>query len=299
MSLTWQLVKTFSRLHPHWRASVKQYENFHKKEHYYSPIPLISEVQRAEERIFSAARREFAGIDLNLAEQLRAIEEIGEFYGELPFSEAPAPPVRFYLDNKFYPYTDAVLYYGMLRRLRPRNVVEIGSGFSSAVLLDTNESFFQSSIQSTFIEPDTSRLDRLLTDQDRGNVTIIRQLVQDLPTTQFSHLTSNDILFVDSSHVCKVGSDLNYILFDILPSLASGVYIHFHDIFYPFEYPKEWIYRGVAWNEAYLLRAFLQYNPAFRIVAWSDYLQRFHEQDLTRKMPLCRRNSGSFWLRKV
>ena len=129
MSLTWQLVKTFSRLHPQWRASVKQYENFHKKEHYYSPIPLISEVQRAEERIFSAARREFAGIDLNLAEQLRVVEEIGEFYGELPFSVAPAPPARFYLDNKFYPYTDAILYYGMLRRLRPRNVVEIGSGF--------------------------------------------------------------------------------------------------------------------------------------------------------------------------
>ena len=299
MSLTWQLVKTFSRLHPHWRASVKQYENFHKKEHYYSPIPLISEVQRAEERIFSAARREFAGIDLNLAEQLRAIEEIGAFYGELPFSETPSPSARFYLDNKFYPYSDAILYYGMLRRLRPRNIVEIGSGFSSAVFLDTNETFFKSSIQATFIEPDTSRLDRLLTDQDRGNVTIVRQLVQDLPTTQFSHLTSNDILFVDSSHVCKVGSDLNYIMFDILPSLASGVHIHFHDIFYPFEYPKEWIYRGVAWNEAYLLRAFLQYNPAFRIVAWSDYLQRFHEQELTGGMPLCKRNSGSLWLRKV
>ncbi len=299
MSLTWQLVKTVSRLHPQWRASVKQYENFHKREHYYSPIPLISEVHRAEDRIFSDSLREFAGIDLNVEEQLQVLKEIEGFYGEMPFPESAAPPARFYLDNKFYAYTDAILLYGMIRRLRPRNIVEIGSGFSSAVCLDTNERFFDNSIQCTFIEPDTSRLDRLLTDQDRRNVNIIKQLAQELPTSQFSHLASNDILFVDSSHVCKIGSDVNYILFDILPALASGVYIHFHDIFYPFEYPKQWIYRGVAWNEAYALRAFLQYNQSFRIVTWSDYLQRFHEQELTHGMPLCKRNSGSFWLRKV
>ena len=64
----------------------------------------------------------------------------------------------------------------------------------------------------------------------------------------------------------KVGSDLNFILFNILPQLSPGVLVHFHDIFYPFEYPKDCLLEGRAWNECYLLRAFLQHNSCFNIV---------------------------------
>ena len=92
---------------------------------------------------------------------------------------------------------------------------------------------------------------------------------------------------------------LNRIVFDILPRLASGVYIHFHDIFFPFEYPKAWVLEGRAWSEAYLLKAFLQFNPSFRIVLMNTYLQQFHQAYFAANLPLCLVNTGaSVWLRK-
>jgi len=80
------------------------------------------------------------------------------------------------------------------------------------------------------------------------------------------------MLFVDSSHVSKAGSDLNHILFNILPRLNEGVILHFHDIFYPFEYPKTWVCGDSwhSWHEAYLLKAFLMYNNSFEIIFWNS-----------------------------
>src|SRR5690606_17050723 len=110
---------------------------------------------------------------------------------------------------------------------------------------------------------------------------------------------ANDILFIDSTHVSKINSDVNYIFFEILPRLASGVYIHFHDIFFPFEYPKAWVYEGRAWNEAYILRAFLQYNNAFSVVLMNTFMDQFHKSFFREHMPLCLINpGGSIWIRK-
>ena len=129
---------------------------------------------------------------------------------------------------------------------------------------------------------------------------MIARSVQDVDLSTFAALGQRDILFVDSTHVAKIGSDVNHIMFTILPMLQAGVHIHFHDIFYGFEYPMEWIYNGRAWNEAYLLRAFLQYNPAFRIVFFNTFLEHFFEREFARHMPLCLKNpGGSLWLRKA
>lgn len=116
----------------------------------------------------------------------------------------------------------------------------------------------------------------------------------------FLSLTAGDILLIDSTHVSKVDSDVNHILFDILPSLNPGVYVHFHDICYPFEYPKQWVYQGRAWNEAYILRAFLQYNTSFEIVIFNSFLGYFCLDLLQQYLPLCAKNPGiSIWLKKV
>ena len=97
-----------------------------------------------------------------------------------------------------------------------------------------------------------------------------------------------------------MSSDVNHIFFEILPRLSSGVHIHFHDIFYPFEYPKDWVYEGRAWNEAYVLRAFLQYNSAFRVVLMNTFMERYHESFFQERMPLCLKNTGaSLWIRKM
>jgi hypothetical protein len=186
----------------------------------------------------------------------------------------------------------------MIRRFQPKKIIEIGSGFSSAVMLDTNELFFENKIKLTFIEPYASRLLSLMTESDKKSVTIIQSDVQLVGLEIFKKLQADDILFVDSTHVAKTGSDVLYILFKILPSLQSGVIIHFHDVFYPFEYPQKWVFDERSWNEDYFLKAFLMYNDKFEIVLFSDYLHRLHKEAFE-KMPLSYNDTGgNFWVVK-
>jgi hypothetical protein len=139
----------------------------------------------------------------------------------------------------------------------------------------------------------------LIKENDKNKIRIIPQRLQEISLNEFEKLEANDILLVDSTHVSKINSDVNRIFFEILPSLSLGVHIHFHDIFFPFEYPKEWIYEGRAWNEMYMLRTFLQYNSVFRIVLMNTLMEYFHEPFFREKMPLCLKNpGGSIWICK-
>jgi hypothetical protein len=199
-----------------------------------------------------------------------------------------------------YPLGDAMTLHCMLRHLRPRRIIEIGCGFSSAVILDTNEHYLEGALDCTFIDPDHGRLLPLLKPSDRDRARLIERRLQDVSLDHFAQLESGDILFVDSSHVVKLGSELNTILFDILPRLAAGVHVHFHDIFYPFEYPPEWVREGRAWNESYLLRAFLSFNRAFEISFFFTYLSRFHADRLHDALPGAMEAGGvSLWLKKT
>ena len=140
----------------------------------------------------------------------------------------------------------------------------------------------------------------LLKPGDAERVTILRERVQDVGLEPFLALDRDDILFIDSSHTVKVGSDVNHLLGDVLPRLRPGVYVHVHDIFYPFEYPESWVVGGRAWNEAYALRAFLAFNDTFEIVLFTSFLETFHKDTLERDMPLSVLNhGGSIWLRRV
>ena len=100
-------------------------------------------------------------------------------------------------------------------------------------------------------------------------------------------MTESDVLFVDSSHVSKYASDVNYLLFNVLPKLKPGVLIHFHDVFKDFEYPREWLKEGIYWNEQYLLRAFLLNNKDYEIVYFSDFMEREYTEWFQENMPLC------------
>ncbi|MEJ7708829.1 MAG: class I SAM-dependent methyltransferase [Pyrinomonadaceae bacterium] len=189
----------------------------------------------------------------------------------------------------------------MIRHLKPKRITEIGSGFSSCVMLDTNEVFFDNSISCTFIEPYPQLLISLMKEEDRKSADdVVASKLQDVDLSNFSALGKNDILFVDSTHISKVNSDVNYIFFELLPGLSSGVYIHFHDIFFPFEYPKEWIHQGRSWNEIYILRAFLQYNRSFKVALFNTFLEETHQEFFVKEMPLCMKNKGgSIWLQKI
>jgi hypothetical protein len=167
-------------------------------------------------------------------------------------------------------------------------------------MLDVNDSFLEGEISMTFVEPFPERLLSLMRNNDRTNHLIIEEMLQDVPVDIFQRLEANDFLFLDSSHVAKIGSDVVYFFAEILPSLNRGVIVHVHDIYWPFEYPEEWIFAGRAWNEAYLVRAFLQFNDSFEILAFNSYLALHHEDVMKQCLPRFLPGGGSsLWLRKT
>jgi hypothetical protein len=125
----------------------------------------------------------------------------------------------------------------------------------------------------------------------------MRRPLSDVPSSVFDILGAGDILFIDSSHVSRIGSDVNQLFLDVFPRLPPGVHIHIHDIFYPFEYPQRWLQRGRAWNEAYLLRAYLAGNPSIRITWFNDYLKQCHGPAVAAQLPGWAPETGSsIWL---
>ena len=267
--------------------------------HFYSPVISVEEARRDERRIFDTVPRELLGISLNESKQLDLLEEFEAIYSSIDFPTTKSTTHRYYFENPAYSYSDAIMLNCMMRRVRPKRVIEVGSGYSSCAMLDTNELFLNRSVRFTFIEPYPDLLKSLVRKDDLSAINIIEARLQDVSVDEFSSLSADDILFIDSTHICKTGSDVNFLLFEILPRLKSGVYIHIHDIFYPFEYPREWIFGGRSWNEVYALRAFLQFNEAFKIVMMNTFLEHFHEQRFAARMPLCLKNTGgSIWLRR-
>ena len=282
------------------KAELAQYERGWPPGHFYSPIPSIEEVRRREDVIFGAPPRGVPGVDLNEGGQLRLLDAIAPYYAEQPFKPQKSRNLRYCFENPNYTYGEALVLYCMIRHLRPRNIVEIGSGYSSCVILDTNDLFFEGSIDCTFIEPHPELLLSLIDGGRTAHARTIDRKLEDVPHELFSSLQEGDMLFVDSTHVAKVGSDVNRIFAQLLPGVSPGVYVHFHDVYYPFEYPKKWIYEGRAWNEAYVLRSFLQFNRAFEIAFFNSFMAQFHEARLRELMPLYMTVPGSsIWLRRV
>jgi predicted O-methyltransferase YrrM len=266
--------------------------------HYYSPIPAISELRKREAAIWRQSDS-ILGLDLNLEEQETFLQIVIDLYPEFPsYSALKQEGLRFYLENRFFPAGDAIFLYAMIRHLRPRHIIEVGSGYSTALMLDVNERFFENNIDITCIEPHPQRLFSLLAPRDNENIQLIQRELQDVELLPFEGLSTGDVLFIDSTHVAKVGSDVDYIFFEILPRLQQGVHIHIHDITFPFEYSQAYVYQGLAWNEAYLLRAFLQYNSAFKIVSFNHFLIKTHYETLASEMPLCLHGGVGIWLRK-
>lgn len=267
--------------------------------HFYSPIVAVEDIKKRQDDIWPNKRQdEIAGINLNTQEQIKLVKEFGKYYNDMPFTDTKNEKGRYYFENIFYSYTDAIFLYSMLRHYRPKQIIEIGSGFSSSVMLDTNNLFLNNEMNLTFIEPYADRLKSLLTKVDVATTTLIESNVQGVSLDTFDKLNAGDILFVDGTHVVKTGSDVNYVLFEIMPRLKSGVLIHFHDVFFPFEYPKSWVFEGRNWNEDYFLKAFLMYNKEFEIKLFSDFLHRNYKE-IFEDMPLCYKNSGgNLWLEK-
>lgn len=273
--------------------------------HFYSPIPNAEDVRRAA-RQSAQPPLALAGIDMRPEAQCELLTRLA------PLASAARIPVkqssdrRYYSDNPFFSFGDGLILTAMLQHFRPAQVIEVGSGFSSAAMLDTNEHLLQGAVRFTFIDPFMDRLRSLLKPSDHAACSLREQTVQELPPAFFQHLGAGDILFIDSSHVAKSGSDVSHLFFEILPRLNSGVIVHVHDIFWPFDYPERWILGGRIWNEAHLLRAFLQHNSDFEVLFFNSYMEQCQRPAVEAALPDMLRapsfsdtfSNSSIWIRR-
>jgi len=286
----------------HLNRELKKYRTWYPPGHYYNPLVDPKAVDVYSDTVFDTSKKSVFGIDFREKAQLELLDELLPYYKEVPFPVEQTPGFRYYLGNGIFSYSDGIFLYMLMRHFKPSRIIEVGSGHSSAVMIDTNERFLNDSVNLTFIEPYPERLYSLLKDTDKTKNKIFELPIQQVPFSEFESLKAGDFLFVDSSHVSKTGSDVNYIFFEVLPRLKSGVIIHFHDIFTPMEYPKSWVMKKDVWfgfNEIYILRAFLMYNPEFEVIMFNTFLEEHHEDWFRKDMPLCLENKGgSIWLRK-
>lgn len=268
--------------------------------HFYSPIPDIKEVLKQNDRFAPSQIKTCIGVELNESRQLDLLNQLAEYSREWPYNDGEQQNLRYYNPNRFFAPGDAMVLYSIIRQYQPQRVIEIGSGLSSGLMMDVNEMNFAHSIDITLIEPYPTVLHSTLKKDDMEKCTIVEKQVQDVPLDVFQTLSENDILFIDSSHVMKFGSDVNYLYFEVLPSIHKGVLVHIHDIFWPFEYPREWFLDGRAWNEAYLLRAFLQFNNMFEILWFNSFMAHQHADEVKEKLLLSSKETDcSIWLMKT
>jgi len=267
--------------------------------HFYSPLPDLNEILADRERMYREAEIE-DGLSLSLEAQLHLAEVFGRYQAGFPWTEQQTSRLRYRLRNDFFPPGDACSLYSMIRHFTPKRIIEVGSGYSSAVMLDTIELYATGKVDVCFIEPFPDRLESLLRETDHDRVRIIRTPVQQVPDSVFEPLEENDILFIDSSHVSKAGSDVNRLLFSVLPRLSKGTLVHIHDIFYPFEYPLDWFKEGRCWNELYLVRAFMLFNSGFETIFFNSYLWSKASESVARHLPpFAAGAGGSLWLRRL
>ena len=262
--------------------------------HFSSPIPDVDLIESDPNSLYR--NKEYYGIDIHEEEQINLMNEMFPYFEEYNLNDEK---IRYHYPNNYFPPSDALTLHAMLRMIKPSRLIEVGSGFSSAVTLDTNEFYFNNSMELTFIEPYPDRLKSLLRPKDYGNVEIIESNLQNVSLDFFKKLNENDILFIDSSHVTKADSDVNYLIHSILPNLNKGVYIHFHDIHNRFEYPLQWIEQGKCWNESYILRAFLEFNDYFEIILFYGYLREEHPDKLRFPDYVIGNAGASFWIKKI
>jgi predicted O-methyltransferase YrrM len=288
-----RVIKALINRTPFFKDLIKQVrkQGAYPAGHYYSPIPSNEDVL-AYVKSRMPPDSELPGIELNKQGQHALLSEYVHYYNEIPFSDEKTPEQRYYYDNIWFSYSDAIFLYCFLRKNMPKRIIEVGSGFSSAVILDTIDSCFSEQPEVTFIDPHPERLISLLRNGDREQVRLINKKIQEVPSDLLLALNSGDFLFIDSSHVVKCGSDLQFLMFEILPRLRSGVIVHFHDVFYPFDYPSEWPMEGRYWNENYFLRAFLSYNYSWSIRFFNSYVHFMFSDLIKEKMPLCVKNPG-------
>lgn len=283
------------RYHDLWQAN-----GYHVKQvHFYSPLP---DTRQLGDEVFSRIST-MPGLEFNESGQLEILEEFEcRYRGEYEKFRDVKPPglPQFFFGNSSFESVDAEILYSFIRKFRPKHFVEVGSGFTtllagSALARNRKEGV---AATMTAIEPYPASF---LSEELPYPVDLLVQPVQEVPLEFFTRLECGDILFIDSSHVCKIGSDVQYEFLEILPRLAPGVIVHIHDIFLPKDYPARWVKdEHWFWNEQYLLQAFLCGNRDLEVLWAGAWMHLNHPDKLAAAFPSYNHERimpASFWIR--
>ena len=272
--------------------------------HFYSPVVDTEELRSRADSLWPALAPEIPGIEFNRDNHEMVLRNW--FPQHMPRYDYPEHhgecnnDTQFYTRNSQFSWLDARTLFVFLNQVRPARLVEVGSGYSSLLTADVNRRFLGGSCHFQCIEPYPREF---LRDGVEGMSELITSKVQDTSLSVFEELREGDILFIDSSHVCKTGSDVNFLYFEVLPRLKPGVFIHIHDIFLPYEYLEEWVIdENRSWNEQYLLRALLMHSNAFEVFFGCKYAFGELPELVAKALDLPSGISfggGSFWITKT
>ena len=275
-------------------------------DHCYSSIPNLLDIDRD----IWEKEKELVGVDLNEQKQLELMKLFAELfskeYARFPkTSHDVQQPYQYYLNNPFFGPGDAEILYGMIRNFKPRRIIEVGSGFStylSAQAIADNRESGSSLTELTAIECNPNDT---LKKGFPGLTKLIQHRIEKVSYLEFESLQENDILFIDSSHTLKIGGDVQYLFLEILPRLNKGVLVHVHDIFFPGDYPRQWVLEDHRfWVEQYLLQAFLCFNNAYEVLWCGSFMHRRHLRELAGAFCSCSYQEDlsclpkSFWMRR-
>jgi Methyltransferase domain len=272
-------------------------------DHFYSPIAnnraLSCEPDRS--RVWPTAPPATPGIDWRPERQITLMEDTLARQEPLFIPDGPTnSPCEYHAANEMFSRLDAWILQGMLRHLRPIRIVEVGCGWSSLMTARINREYFDNSINVSCIEPYPPEF---LQSGIEGISDLLVMPVEHAALDIFLELEAGDILFIDTSHTLKTGGDVVFLLQEVLPRLNAGVVVHIHDIFLPWDYPKEWVMTGRAWNEQYGVRAFLTFNSGYEILLGVAWMSHFHPDVLARSLPdypeKYRDGGGSLWIRRI
>lgn len=234
--------------------------------HYYSSEPNILELEKTKDTW--AKPTPFHGIPVNLDQELQSLRTVclpyqTEYIGNPIYQEG----VRRNL-GPGYGFIEAQVLHAVIRHYQPARLIEVGSGVStycSLAALRKNQAEGKRSGSITCLEPYPSKGLQTLA-RSNPDLRLMARPVQSGPEDLFRELSAGDILFIDSSHVLKAASDVHHIVLEVLPQLAPGVLVHFHDIYFPYDYQRDLLLTFLHNNETPFLRAFLAFNSKFRIL---------------------------------
>lgn len=270
--------------------------------HYYWPIPDTRKLRD----VLWEKKSDLIGVEMNDKEQLELLHQFLRFKKE--FKTFPrnktSIPYQYYVNNGYFESVDGAILYLIIRYFKPKRIFEIGSGFStylSAQAVTKNKEENGNECELVVIDPFPNDIIKI---GFPGLSQSILKEVQEVHLEEFEKLTESDILFIDSSHVLKLGSDVQFIFLEVLPRLNKGVFVHFHDIFFPAEYPKEWVLRKfMFWNEQYLLQAFLTFNDSYKVIWAGNYMYLKYPLQMGTALDTYYEREeigpGSFWMKKT